>query len=275
LNVSCNKDPPLPDDFQSMPHLRMYVQEQFAFNRVIEDIAHHLVASSFYVAPASSTNASDEIRCRLAPGEIQALGIWLSGFRSSTHKPYFVVRKPRDSTSTRKIALPDELVQSMTRSGEFTLQFNTAVDPQTTLEILLCLKDREHMISGFPRIIGDDKTIKNKKRSQSSLNGPPSPVLTRSKTPILPLGTYSRPSKLEDWDPTHFNDPKISRKRLAKSSPFFSPDNVGFVPVHRVEEGDIVYEMEGTTPIPYDRNEVADTSIRAVDSELDSSSGEE
>lgn len=54
LNVSCNKDPPRLDDISSMPQLRTYVQEQYALNRLIQDIAHRLVASSFYVAPASS-----------------------------------------------------------------------------------------------------------------------------------------------------------------------------------------------------------------------------
>jgi hypothetical protein len=50
----------------------------------------------------------------------------------------------------------------MTKLGEFSLQFNAAVDQQTTLEILFCFEDREppreHLISGFPRIINDDKT---------------------------------------------------------------------------------------------------------------------
>lgn len=49
----------------------------------------------------------------------------------------------------------------MTKSAEFSLQFNAGVSPNTTLEILFCLEDREspreHMISGFPRIIDDDR----------------------------------------------------------------------------------------------------------------------
>lgn len=54
LNVSCSRDPPALDDVQSMQQLRQYVQEQYALNRSIEDIAHHLVASSFYVVTPSS-----------------------------------------------------------------------------------------------------------------------------------------------------------------------------------------------------------------------------
>lgn len=50
----------------------------------------------------------------------------------------------------------------MTKSGEFSLQFNAGVDQQTILEILFCLEDREppieHMISGFPRMMDDDRT---------------------------------------------------------------------------------------------------------------------
>jgi hypothetical protein len=62
LNVSCNKDPPRLDDIASMPQLRTYVQEQYALNRLIEDIAHRLVASSFYVVPASSLNSKKNIQ---------------------------------------------------------------------------------------------------------------------------------------------------------------------------------------------------------------------
>jgi hypothetical protein len=50
----------------------------------------------------------------------------------------------------------------MTKSAEFSLQFNAGVSPNVTIEILLCLEDRElpreHMISGFPRMIDDDRT---------------------------------------------------------------------------------------------------------------------
>jgi hypothetical protein len=60
LNVSCNRDPPSLDDVQSMRQLRIYVQEQYALNRLIEDIAHRLVASSFYVVPATSGNCKKE-----------------------------------------------------------------------------------------------------------------------------------------------------------------------------------------------------------------------
>ncbi len=185
LNVSCNKDPPRLDDVQSMPQLRQYVQEQYALNRLIEDIAHRLVASSFYVIPATSANskrkplheslpilisipASEEIRCRLAPGEIQALGRWLS----LTHKPYFIIRIQHDSASKRKIRLTDESMQSMTRSGEFSLPFNKGVDSQTTLEILLRLDDhgKEYMISGFPRTINEERSIGKLSNTVSSNN---------------------------------------------------------------------------------------------------------
>ncbi len=61
LNVSCSKDPPSLDDVQSMPQLRQYVQEQYALNRSIEDIAHHLVASSFYVVPQSTATGKRNV----------------------------------------------------------------------------------------------------------------------------------------------------------------------------------------------------------------------
>lgn len=62
LNISCSKDVPELDDIQSMPKLREYVREQFALNRLIDDVAHRLVASSFCVVPASSTNGNHFFR---------------------------------------------------------------------------------------------------------------------------------------------------------------------------------------------------------------------
>ncbi|RFU29557.1 hypothetical protein B7463_g6774, partial [Scytalidium lignicola] len=163
LNVSCPKDPSPLDDVQSLPQLRTYVQEQYALNRLIEDIAHRLVASSFYVVASSSTNGSEEIRCRLTDGETQALGHWLSRFSNGTHRPYFIIRRLHDNSLTRNISFTDELLQSMTKSGEFSIRFNAGVDQHTILEILLCIQDSEpptaHMISGFPKIIDHDRTI--------------------------------------------------------------------------------------------------------------------
>jgi hypothetical protein len=114
----------------------------------------------------------------------------------------------------------------------------------------------------------------NKKRSQTNLNGPSTPVLTRSKTPILPLGTYIRASKLEDWDPSHFNDPMMNRKRLRKIKGFFSPDDVGYTPMNVEAQGLGIYELEDTS-MYHDRTEMADTSTRAGDSSGESSSGED
>lgn len=57
--------------------------------------------------------------------------------------------------------LTEDILQSMTKSGEFSLRFNAGVEPKATLEILFCLEEheppREYMISGFPRIIDDNR----------------------------------------------------------------------------------------------------------------------
>lgn len=91
------------------------------------------------------------------------MGLWLSRLGTPPHKPYFVLRKAYDNASTRKIPLSDDLLRTMAKSGEFSLQFNAAVDAQTMVEILLVLEDREprqeHMISGFPRTISQDRNI--------------------------------------------------------------------------------------------------------------------
>jgi hypothetical protein len=121
-----------------------------------------------------------------------------------------------------------------------------------------------------------DIFLGNKKRSQTNLEGPPTPVIKRSKTPILPLGTYTRPTKLEDWDPANHDHLKLNKKRLHKRGVFFSPDDIG----HKRETSDMtmnstgtaVYEMADTSILS---NEMADTSIRAGNSSENSSSDED
>ena len=49
LNVDCPKDPPALDDLSGMRDLREYTHEQYGANQIIQKIASHLVASSFYV----------------------------------------------------------------------------------------------------------------------------------------------------------------------------------------------------------------------------------
>lgn len=56
LNVSCTGDPPLLDDIKSRPRLQQDVRDQYTLNRSVEDVAHRLVASSFYaISPSSAT----------------------------------------------------------------------------------------------------------------------------------------------------------------------------------------------------------------------------
>jgi hypothetical protein len=69
----------------------------------------------------------------------------------------------------------------------------------------------------------------------------------------------------------------MNRKRVRKGKGFFSPDDVGNT-VHTPADIDMskkgVYEMEDTS-ILFISNEMADTSVRAEDSEDESSSDED
>ena len=49
LNVDCRKDPPALDDISAMQELREYTHQQYGANQIIQKIASHLVATSFYI----------------------------------------------------------------------------------------------------------------------------------------------------------------------------------------------------------------------------------
>jgi hypothetical protein len=92
--------------------------------------------------------------------------------------------------------------------------------------------------------------------------------MPRPKTSILPLGTYSRPSRLEDWDPSQFSDSILTRARRLKE---LLPGQAISPPSHYDAKGQVTYEMEDTSIV----HEMADTSIQAPDSEPESGSDED
>lgn len=56
LNVDCRRDPPALDDVSAMQQLREYTHQQYGANQIIQTIASHLIATSFYIniQPSSS-----------------------------------------------------------------------------------------------------------------------------------------------------------------------------------------------------------------------------
>ena len=49
LNVDCRRDPPALDDISAMKELREYTHQQYGANQIIQRIASHLIATSFYI----------------------------------------------------------------------------------------------------------------------------------------------------------------------------------------------------------------------------------
>ena len=64
LNVECRQDPPALDDISAMQELREYTHQQYGANQIIQKIASHLIATSFYInilslSPGKSKNPRD------------------------------------------------------------------------------------------------------------------------------------------------------------------------------------------------------------------------
>lgn len=49
LNIECLRDPPLLDDISAMRELRESTHQQYGANQIIQKIASHLVATTFYI----------------------------------------------------------------------------------------------------------------------------------------------------------------------------------------------------------------------------------
>ncbi len=104
LNVPLPYDaPPKLDDLDCLNELKKDVRKYFADHRQIQDIAKHLIATSFFFEQTSPWHKQEDgshacegsIQCRFVPGsrEIREFGKLLLGFVTERHMPFFVIEE--------------------------------------------------------------------------------------------------------------------------------------------------------------------------------------
>ncbi|KAI9893876.1 MAG: hypothetical protein M1814_005429 [Vezdaea aestivalis] len=157
LNLKCTKDPPKLDDIDAIDGLADSTNLQFAINQTVATIAHHLVASSFYVVATPNLYESN-IQCCLTDNEVTVLGQWLNHCPWGGSRPYFVVSTLLASDiPPLKLLLEDKIIDKMTRKGHFSIPFKTEHLLQVEVAIQMWFPDafspevEQYMIGGFPR----------------------------------------------------------------------------------------------------------------------------
>lgn len=235
LNPDLGKAPPAPDNKQEIESLQDNVRKGLQNSQkalALRNIAHRLVASSFYLDSRSTVTDemgertfSGTLACRFKYGstQLKALGHILQDRSTGGFEPYFLIKPDAHSKyQSSKITFTKEIVRVMTERGIFALpavSIPLQDEPkETTINLFLesadDLEPDGFSISGFPDVLDNQLTRQQSKQkvprsrqralSDQMLNSsgqvPTLGFLSRAKsTSVVPnrlnkRATYSHPT---------------------------------------------------------------------------------
>jgi len=206
LNPDLGKTPPTNDNKQEIEHLQDNVRKGLQGShkaRALRNIAHRLVASSFYLDSRSTVTGefgerafSGTLACRFKYGstQLRALGHILRDRAIDGFEPYFLI-KP-DATSkyqSSKVVFTKEIIRVMTERGIFALpsiSIPLQDEPrETTINLFFepadTLEPDGFPISGFPDILDNTLTRQQSNRDRTSaaaLNNNKNPSRQRAQS---------------------------------------------------------------------------------------------
>lgn len=185
LNPDLGKTPPANDNKQEIEHLQDNVRKGLQTStkaRALRNIAHRLVASSFYLDSRSTVTGefgerafSGTLACRFKYGstQLRALGHILRDRAIDGFEPYFLIKPDAQSKyQSSKVVFTKEIIRVMIERGIFALP-NISIPLQdepreTTINLFFepadTLEPEGFPISGFPDILDNTLT-----RQQSNL----------------------------------------------------------------------------------------------------------
>ncbi|KAK4185147.1 hypothetical protein QBC35DRAFT_538384 [Podospora australis] len=183
LNVQLSGDRPSLDNLAEMESLEKEARAKISQNPDIKEVAHRLIASSFYFekrAPYQRKTPGmygffGTIRCRFDAGSqnTKGLGQILRNLVHGPFQPFFLVQEKHGIRLEREfeIHIDTAIINTMCDSGVFDLPAETLIcsatqDGVTWISICLQSKDYLHSqrllpISGFPRqmFAGDESKV--------------------------------------------------------------------------------------------------------------------
>jgi hypothetical protein len=196
LNPDLRFKVPGLDEIDRLNDLRNAVGREMQNNIKIKEIAHRLIASTFFFEKVDSSTKENQDRfeckggnsklwrvqarrlltigficCRFSNSshELKALGRFLHRYLTAEFTPYFVIQEDRMIERSRKIPISEQCISDMIVRGRFEIdriRITTSKQLSTTT-ISLCLQESpypcssdSHLpISGFPRTLMAEDTI--------------------------------------------------------------------------------------------------------------------
>lgn len=190
FNPDLDREPPMADSKSDLLSLQVNVRKRLQTahrQAALRNVAHRLVASSFYLELQSKATAEKSeqictgiISCRFDDGspELSGLGRILEECRTDDFEPYFLVKPDVERPDfTFKIAISPPLTQMMINSATLGLPnvYIPLRNENNPTAITLFLSKHDGLepdgfaISGFPRVLlGEPKNPKTKRPVRKS-----------------------------------------------------------------------------------------------------------
>jgi hypothetical protein len=236
LNPDLGKTPPAPDSKQEIESLQDTVRKGLQGSRKVKalrNVAHRLVASSFYLD--SRSTVTDELGERILAGtlacrfkygstQLRALGRILKDQTTADFEPYILIKPDASSKYRSKtIRFTKEIVRVMIERGIFALPSVSIPlqdeSKESTLNLFLSPNDKLEPegfpISGFPDVLDNQLT---RQQSKSAMT-PRSRQRAFSELPLDVAGQTRKSGFLSRVKSTSAVPPKWSSKRATYSHP--------------------------------------------------------
>jgi patatin-like phospholipase/acyl hydrolase len=248
LNPDLGTTPPAPDSKQEIESLQDLVRNGLQEKRkatALRNIAHRLVASSFYLDSRSTVTdelgeriLSGTLACRFKYGstQLRALGRILKDRTTADFEPYILIKPDASSKYRSKtIRFTKEIVRVMIERGIFALPAVSIPlqdeSKETTLNLFLSPNDKLEPdgfpISGFPDVLDNQLT---RQQSKPTILTPRSRQRAFSEQPLDVGGQTRKSGFLSRVKSTSAVPPKWSSKRATYSPPSQSAGRTSLSP---------------------------------------------
>lgn len=165
INPDLRDEVPRLDDVSKLRTMQTTVQKEMKQNIKVKEVAHRLIASTFFFEKGSIRNShcTGTICCRFTSGspELKELGRFLEKHLTADFTPHFAIREIENHEATLKIPISEQCIGSMCIRGHFELEdINVDISRQFSVIMMsLCLQPAGYAysagpdfpISGFPR----------------------------------------------------------------------------------------------------------------------------
>ena len=185
FNPDLDREPPPPDSKGDLENLQIVVRKRLQTPHrlaALKNVAHRLVASSFYLdihskatAEKSEQTITGTITCRFEDGspDVSALGRILEDRRTEGFEPYFLIKSNMESSDlSSRLTVTMDVIRMMTDSAVFAIpQVHIPLrDDSKITSITLFLSAHDGLepdgfpLSGFPRVLLGEPTKPAKRR---------------------------------------------------------------------------------------------------------------